>query len=300
MKSNNQIIYIYETSGKLKGKKELSTYAKSVNRTTANVLKIATSFKGYGYDNGFFISTKPLDRLLTSTEVMKMFNDWLKVNLKLNKRKLINMYKKNYDEEYLFQSLLYISEAIVSERSVNDFEQALVFKYKTLYINSKTYNDMKKRNGFTNDFTIRLEDGNEYSYIDNFAKEGQSLFNSKPNYDCIEDYNSIKQFDVIGYILKETISSDKADLFVEVLQSNHNFVNFDTMPDFPYARLIRTHKELIIKIKGKEKISCTEKLKEVTKECWDIMITQLDRIKEECSLHTFVKLEDYSLKELIQ
>jgi hypothetical protein len=300
MKSNNQIIYIYETSGKLKGTKELNTYAKSVNRNTANVLKIATSFKGYGYDNGFFISTKPLDRLLTSTEVMKMFDKWLRANLKLNEKKLINMYKKNYDEEILSQSLLYISEAIVSERSVNDFEQALVFKYKTLYLNSKAYNDMRNRNGFTNDFTIKLDDGNEYSYIDNFAKEGQSLFNSKPNYDCIEDYNSIKQFDVIGYILKETVSADKADLFVEVLQSNHNFNSFNDMPEFPYAKLVRTHKDLITKIKGKEKISCTEKLKQVMKECWDIMITQLSRIKEECARHTFVKLEDYSLKELIQ
>lgn len=305
----NSKLYLYDVKGKLVKTTTIKEYSKSTNKTTSNIINIASSFKGYGFDNNHFISLKPIERLLTSSEVMKMFNKWLLKGYDRNITKLKAMYKTKFDEEYYSLAMLYVVEAIKSERSVNDFEQALIYKYRTSMLDSERANKLRKDNGLSSDFAVgeschKNNDVADVSlFIETLAEEGDSIFDVKKNYDCVEDYNSIKRFDVIGYILKESFSIEIADLFVEMLQAEYDFADLKTIPNFKYLTLIRKYKAVIESIKMKDvehkKLSNSAYLKLITEKCWQVFVNNISRIKTESERHTFKSVEDYGLYEII-
>lgn len=304
IKSNTEMLYVYDTNGNLKRTTTVPAYCKSKRKSRQAVISAAKSFKGYGFVEDEYVSLTPLDRLLTVSEVIKMFNDWLKVNLDKNILKLKRMYVKKFNIEYVYEALGYVTEAINSPRSVNNFEQALVFKYKTYFLDEKRKNDKRYENGLREDIVITDASGNSISYIDTYASDEDDLWNEK-KYDCVEDYNSIKRFDVIGYILKEQYSAAAVDMFIDILQGSYDFVSIGNIPDFRYATLIRKYKDVVVQLKkddcsDNKALSNSKYLEHICKLFWNEMNNNLKRIVEEADRHTYKSLEDYTLSEIIE
>lgn len=311
----NQPLYIHDIKGKLIRTTTIKDYSNKVGKTPINVYNIATSVKGYGFDNNTFISLTPIERFLTSEEVMTIFNKWLIKGYDRNINKLKAMYKTKFNEEYYSLAMLYIVEAIKSERSVNDFEQSLIYKYRTSMLDCERSNKLRKDNGLSSDFSLSSFDNIDISdvslFIETMAEEGDSIFDTKKNYDCVEDYNSIKRFDVIGYILKETFGSQQVDIFVDVLQSEYDFTSIETIPDFKYNTLIRKYKDQIHTLKTNtkgfsvihnkdfSKLSNTSFFKFIINECWHVFVNNIDRIRIESDRHTFKSIDNYGLYEII-
>lgn len=306
----NQPLYIHDIKGKLIKTTTIKDYSIKTGKTPSNIYSIAISVKGYGFINNNFISLKIIDRLLTPEEVISLFNKWLIKGYDRNITKLKGMYKNKFDEEYYSLALLYITESIYRDRSVNDFEQALIYKYRTSMIDCERTHKLRHDNGLSPDFYLILSsnhkvDENQDSpmFIETLCMEGDSLFDTKKNYDCVEDYNSIKRFDVIGYILKEQFDSQEVDMFVDILQSQYDFVNLKSIPNFKYSTLIRKYKDVIVSLKKKDierkKLSNTNYLIFIVKKCWNVFVRNIERVKRECEYHTFKSIDDYGLNELI-
>ena len=324
--SNSNKLYIYNNLHKLVNITTVKDYSVKVNKTASNIINIAKSFKGYGFDNDHFISLTPIERFLTSEEVMKLFNKWLIKGYDRNLVKLKGMYKTKFNEEYYSLAMLYVVEAIKSERSVNDFEQSLIYKYRTSMLDCERAYKLRHDNGLSSDFSISSAAGGRAGFnlhsnnidisdvslfIETMAEEGDSIFDTKKNYDCVEDYNSIKRFDVIGYILKETFGSQQVDIFVDVLQSEYDFTSIETIPDFKYNTLIRKYKDQIHTLKTNtkgfsvihnkdfSKLSNTSFFKFIINECWHVFVNNIDRIRIESDRHTFKSIDNYGLYEII-
>lgn len=301
---NEQILYVYDTDCNFLYEILIDFYAKSVNKSVKNILEISKSFKGYGYDNGNYISIKKIEKFYNTSEVTEMFNDWLKINYKSLIKKLKNMYKTKYSEEVLSDAMFYVVESINKKRSVNNFEQSIIFKYKCFMIDSERVAKNRKLNGYTDDFIIIDKYGDEQSFIQNYAKSTDSFFDTKQNYDCILDYNSIKRFDIIGYILKEFLDVDSVNLFIEILQGDFDFKNLTEIPNFKYNTLIRKYKQEIETIKNKniifKNISNSKYLKNLVEKCWNVMSENIERIVKDCNLHTFKNVDDYNLLDFIK
>ena len=301
---NSGALYVYDVKGNLKATTTVNQYCKTKRKSKTAVMSACKSFKGYGFVEDEFVSLTPIKRFYSTNEVVKMFNDWLKNNLDKNVVKLKAMYRKKYNDEYLYQALLYITEAINSPRSVNNFEQALVYKYKTCFLDEQRKVERRRDNGLREDIIITDDAGNSISYIDTYATEDDDLWNEKKYY-CVEDYNSIKRFDVIGYILKEKYPSDAVDMFIEMLQGEYEFDTLSNTPKFRYMTLIRKYKGIV---KSLKKDDCSENkalsdskyLEYFTQELWNEMNNNLSRIIEESDRYTYKSLEDYTLAELIE
>ena len=314
----NSTMYIYTLKGVLVGTSTISKYAKKTGKTPSNIITILTSFKGYGFCNNNFISLNKIEALVTSEEAMQLFGKWLRKGYDRTKAKLKNIYKKEFNEEFYQMAMLYVSEAIVSERSVNNFEQSLVYKYRMFILDKSRKDALDYEKGLRSDFQVSTGQANDdalvkttiYSdsdfalYINSLAIEGDSLTDTKKNYDCVEDYNSIKRFDVIGYILKESFTNLEVDIFIEILQGDFDFTSLSEIPNFKYLTLIRKYKEEVILLKKyycpERKISNSDFLKEVIEKCWTKFIENKDRIISECRYNTFKTLDEYSLAEIIQ
>ena len=161
----------------------------------------------------------------------------------------------------------------------------------------------KKQSGFVNDFIVIDKFGDEQSYIQNYAKETDSFFDTNQNYNCVNDYNSIKRFDIVGYILKEFADVDYVNLFIEILQGQYEFISLTEVPKFKIKTLIRKHRDCILRIKNKnnlKNISNSQFLTNLIINCWDIMSINIDRILIECNLHTFKNIDDYNLYDFIK
>jgi hypothetical protein len=289
-------LWVYSPNQKFLKRINIDNYCLSKKVTIKAVLSACNSFKGYGFVKDNFVSLNKITDWWSVEEVTDYFNEWLKNNLKSNITKLKGMYGTKYKEEYLSSALMYIMNAIHSERSINAFEQALVFKYKTCMLDAERVDKTKIKNGFTNDFIFIDREGNEESYIRTYAEK--DIWDKE--YSCINDYNSIKQLDIIGYILKEKFSMIQADLFVNILQEKYDFKSLDKIPDFKYSTLIRKYKNDVKLLKHKDcELSNTEYLKQIVEECWCEMISCLNRIKSEANVRTFKDLDDYTLKELL-
>ena len=311
--TRNSNLYIYTVEGALIKTTTVAEFAKSCGKSANNIIAIATSIKGYGFINEVFISVKPLERLLTIKEVIKLFDDWLIKAYAKNVKKLKAMYRKNYNYDYLSDAIYYVTKAINSPRSVNNFEQALIYKYKTSMIDdSRLIKNKKKKeapsakNGWVevSDITYKDDNGNEYSYIQNIAAEGDSFFDTDSTYDCVTDYNSIKQFDVIGYVLKEKFDAGIVDMFVEVLQKNYDFKNLDELPEFKYMTLFKPYRLILSECKKQDEGTCNMSnsayFEYMIKLLWSELSTSVERIKQEAEHHTFKNIDDYGLRELIQ
>ena len=306
----NQPLYIHDIKGKLIRTTTIKDYSNKAGKTPLNIYNIATSVKGYGFDNNTFISLKVIERLLTPKEVMTIFNKWLITGYDRNLVKLKGMYKNKFDEEYYSLALLYITETIYTDRGINDFEQALIYKYRTSMLDCERAHKLRHDNGLSPDFhlilphTYKVDENYESPlFIETMSMEGDSLFDTKKNYDCVEDYNSIKRLDVIGYILKEKFSEQQVDIFIEILQDKFDFVDFNTIPNFRYTTLIRKYKDAIISMKKKDvenkKLSNTAYLTMIVEQCWNAFVIDIPRIKRECEYHTFKSVDDYGLNEII-
>jgi hypothetical protein len=288
----------------------IKEFANKVGKTSLNIYNIATSVKGYGFERNTFISLKVIERLLTPKEVLTLFNKWLITGYERNITKLKGMYRGKFDEEYYSLAMLYITESIYTERSINDFEQALIYKYRTSMLDCERAHKIRHDKGLSPDFYLILPsnhkvDDNQDSplFIETMSMEGDSLFDTKKNYDCVEDYNSIKRLDVIGYILKEKFSEQQVDIFIEILQDKFDFVDFNTIPNFRYTTLIRKYKDTIISMKKgdieNKKMSNTAYLTMIVEQCWKAFVIDIPRIKRECEYHTFKSIDDYGLNEII-
>jgi hypothetical protein len=287
-------VWVYTPNQKYKKKMNLDNYCSSKRVSKKAVLTACKSFKGYGFVKDEYVSLSKIEHWWSIEEVTEFFNTWLRKNLKKNITKLKGMYGKKYKEEYLSSALQYMVNAIHSERSINAFEQALVYKYKTSMLDAERTDKAKQGNGLVADFMIIDKDGNEESYIRTYATE--DIWHKE--YSCINDYNSIKQLDIIGNILKERFPMIQAELFVSILQENYDFKSLDKIPDFKYSTLIRKYKNEVKLLKPSDcSLSNTEFLKEMIQDCWDEMILLLDRIKEEANVHTYKDLDDYTLNE---
>ena len=307
----NSTIYIYSLQGVLSGTSTILKYSRKTGRAMSNILIVLTSFKGYGYSEGKFISLKELDSLMTVEEAMCIFNKWLIKGYKSTKSKLKNIYKEHFDEEFYQMAMLYVTEAIISERSVNNFEQSLIYKYRMYVIDKSRTDKINYEKGLRPDFQIANEEGGVKNgiediplYINTLALEGDSITDTKKNYNCVEDYNSIKRFDIIGYILKESFTNLEVDIFIEILQGDFDFTSLDITPTFKYLTLIRKYKEEVLLLKNHycpdRKISNSDFLKEIVEKCWLNLIENKSRIVSECRYNTFKTLDEYTLSEIIQ
>ena len=318
LSSVKQNVYIYNTENKFVSKKSMIEACKFLNSKPAQIANAAESFKNYGYVKTHFVSFSPIEKFYTPTEVIIIFNNWLKVNLNKNIAKLKNMYD-DYDEEYLYNALSYITEAINSPRSINHFEPALIFKYKGEMLDAKKKATMRQNHGEQSDFDVLIGSAdnefcyadklsgtkrksanpNSHSYINTFASEDDYFWNDK-KYNCIDDYNSMKQIDVIGYILKEKFSRTHVDLFLEILQSDMYVLENMSKPMFKYATIVRRHKDAIVALKSKDKtkLSNTKYIVELVEKCWGELLKELARIKKEANSHTYKNIDDYTLAEL--
>ncbi len=294
---SKDMLYIYTSKKKFVKRISLTAYCKSKRVSKKTVLDACNSFKGYGFVKDEYVSLTKIERWWTAEEVTEVFNKWLKKHLPNNIKKLKGMYGDKYNEDYLSSAILYIMNAIHSDRSINHFEQALIYKYKTSKLDEERLMKCRVKNGLTPDFMIVGKDGEEESYIRHYAME--DYWHS--NYNCIDDYNSMKQFDIIGNILKERFSADQVDMFIEILQGKFDFKDLNTIPDFKYSTLIRKYKDVVVSLKKQDTyrsdMSNTNYLMELIKECWEEMIMVIERIKDEADTRTFKNLDDYTLKE---
>jgi hypothetical protein len=258
-------------------------------------------YKDFLYVDGDIISLiKQPNQVFTPEDMYNIFNNWLDINYQKMLKTYKKLYSKKFIEDLLQDAILYVFDCIKKSKVIKNFDVYIGLKYNSLFLNSIEKNKTRKRNGLESDFDVFYEDDNEgESYIQTHAR--RSYFDINPEYDCINDYNSIKRLDVIGYILKEHMSFDRANLYINILQTDvaRSENNLLDIPKIKYYNIIKKYKQDIdyIKLIDKIKTSDTQFLNELNKICWDIIINNIDRIKQECDVYTFKNLDDYTLKD---
>lgn len=297
--TSTNTVFVYDNNKNFKGKYDITTYASKVGVTPLTVLTAAKSFCGYGFVKKDFVSLSEVKEFYSIEWQMNNFNSWLKTYLRKITKILMKKYKDAYDYEYLSKALLYITEVINAGGLINNYEQAIHFKFRTFMLDYKRTAEARKKKGLTSDFLIN-ESGT--TYID-IAKANDYMWSDKI-YDCVEDYNSIKQYDVIGYLLKEKYNRIQADMFVDALQSIPEFNSLLVMPPFKFTTLVRKYKNELNTLKKTDtrdiaKLANSLYIEELFKQCWNTMIDSLDRIREEADTHSFKTVDNYTLRELM-
>lgn len=233
-----------------------------------------------------------------------LYSEWITKNYTNVVKKLKNVYRQNFNEDLLSDTLLYVTTVIKNNRIINNYEVYINLKYESLYKDLYNVSKARKKNGLTTDFEITTEDNETLSYIQDIASESDSLFDTNQSYNCIDDYNCIKRLDVIGYILKEYIDSDKINLFINILQSDFNFKGLDSIPAFKYTKIIREYRDDIENIKfndaSSSKVSNYKYLKDLVSKCWCLVIDNIDIIKSESNIHTYKNFDDCTLMDFIK
>lgn len=300
----NKILYVYNSKCKLIKKTDYYNLSKELKVSIDSIKSAVNSFKGYGYVKNCFVANKTINRFYTSDEVMEMFGEWCNNNLNKNRTKLKKMFGKDYREDYFNDALLYICNAIMSERSINDFESALIFKYKTSAIDEQRVMKAREDVGMERDIIYTNEEGKEYSYIQDMASEDDYFWTDK-KYNCNDDINDANRIDLIGYKLKEVFNSEKVDLFIAILTSEfYEFIDIREKPEVKYFTLVRRLKEQVKDAKSVEtnaelkKLSDTRYMMEVFDECWNKMLEIMELIKIEASAYELRGLDDYTLNDL--
>lgn len=297
--SHKTMIFVYGSNKKFKGKYSLAEYSSKVGVSNTTILTAARSFCGYGFVKKDYVSLSEVKEFYSIEWQMNNFNSWLKTYLKKITNTLKKKYKDSYDYEYLSKALLYITEVINVGGLINNYESALYYKFRTFMLDNKRTSEARKKKGLTSDFIIN-ESGT--TYID-IATANDYMWSDK-DYDCVEDYNSIKQYDVIGYLLKEKYNRIQADMFVEALQSIPEFESILVIPPFKFTTLIRKYKAELnalkkIDTRDVKKLANVKYIEMLFNECWTTMIESLDRIREEADTHSFKTVDNYTLRELM-
>lgn len=258
-------------------------------------------YKDFLYVDGDIISLiKQPNQVFTPEDMYNIFNNWLDINYQKMLKTYKKLYSKKFIEDLLQDAILYVFDCIKKSKVIKNFDVYIGLKYKSNVLDYIKIAKQRNINGLESDFDVFYEDDNEgESYIQTHAR--RSYFDINPEYDCINDYNSIKRLDVIGYILKEHMSFDRANLYINILQTDvaRSENNLLDIPKIKYYNIIKKYKQDIdyIKLIDKIKTSDTQFLNDLNKICWDIIINNIDRIKQECDVYTFKNLDDYTLKD---
>jgi hypothetical protein len=297
---NYEYIYIYSIIGEYINMQSILEYSKNKG-LRGDYIEQSKKYKDFLYVDGDIISLiKQPNQVFTPEDMYNIFNNWLAINYENILKSYKKIYKTKFNEDLLQDAILYVIDCIKKSKYVKKFDVYIGLKYKSNCADDIKIQKQRKINGFTNDFDIYTDDdGDGESYIQNYAEI--SYFDTNTEYDCINDYNSIKRLDVIGYILKEHMSFDRANLYINILQTDvaRSETNLLDIPKIKYYNIIKKYKQDIdyIKLVDKIKTSDTQFLNDLNKICWDIIINNIDRIKQECDVYTFKNLDDYTLKD---
>lgn len=305
--SNSTTVYLYKTNGTFVKITTIGNLIKASGESMSSIDKAVNSFKGYGYIKPYYISLTET-KIKTDEEVMTLFSKWCDRNLNKCKARLKSLYSKQYDDDAFQEAAMYVIRSIHSERSINDPESAIMYKYKTCKYDIDRLGKTRKDNGLMPDIDV-VADSVHYgeqcdmSYIGNFAEE--SYFDSHIKYNCVDDVNNIKRLDVLSLTLKEELDYEKVDLFITILQTDLYDFTSETFkkPEFKTMTLVRRYKDYIVEMRNKYdksfKGSNSAYLEYVFNECWTAMIANQKRIKSRASVEMYRDVDDYTLFDFI-
>jgi len=314
--SNNSIlyktVYVYTLDGKLKGEYSLNDYIAKSKLSLKSIESTATSYKGYGFvtnnDKKEFISFNPITHFYTSKEVMDMFSKWYKKYFEINKIKVSNMFPKDSEEDrddYISMALMYIVNTINSPESNNNFEASFVYKYKMCRLDVLRARKVLKKHGHVDSAkdvlpVLELRTDCDFNLLSNISE--RSIFDNGEVHNCVADENYSKQIESIGIILKQYLPSEKVDLFLAVIEWER--FEFDTKPEFKPLTLFVRYKEHILYLKSMypsltPDISNTKYTLEILEECWSLLTSKTDEIKDFANNNKYKEFDDYTLFDFI-
>lgn len=328
---NTDKLFVYSLNHKFIETTTVQNYIKTRGTSLSSIKLAVHSYKDYGYIGEEFVSLAKINHFYTSEELIVMFNEWLKAHLEENIFKLINMNKikvrqakapdnspksrpnkykvangkyvySTFEPEYLSMALEYITNSLYTVKGNNNFESALIWKYSKCKLDIERAERIKKERGFTPDSESKsmfLNDYDTQSAIERFGKA--SIFDSDIEYNCIDDMNSIKQYESISIILKESIPALKVDFFIALL--NEQIFTFDDKPSFKIGSVVRIYKEHLKLTKSElyhgVRISLSVIAHDIIDECWEKLCKYKADIIDLAANNYYKDIDDYTLEDLM-
>ena len=189
---------------------------KSDSTKKMNITNALNGYKGYGYYEGFFISSSDV-KIQKDDEKMIHFDKWCSINIDRIMKGLKRVHKE-WSEDIFGKTVLDLCEAVVSDRGVNNPEEFINYKYGANLIDDKRMKNREMRTIKGEDFDFTDDNGEAtHTYIDT---QTESFFDDGRVEVCLEDVNNMKKYDVMFSVLCEYFD----ELTVKV------YINYELKP----------------------------------------------------------------------